>query len=199
MNASDREFLRETLWLMIDRDIIDIASMYASRFNKIINDPDDQAGMLTAFKHAANSIGKATGVVRKHVDHNEAAQSVCGDHLYIEMISEAEERFKRQAVENDQLKAQVERLLTFTQEVMHHCVDNGAYEREWDLLQDETSSQSLAEHDAALLEGFGNKMLAVNNDDNLIGTAATYEYYQSVAEDLFQEAARIRQEALSNG
>jgi hypothetical protein len=106
-----------------------------------------------------------------------------------------------QQKENDQLKAQVERMRdTLHTFGMEHWLNPNVsiLPPEIAAVLNETPAQSLTEHDAALLEGFGNKMLAVNNDDNLIGTAATYEYYQSVAEDLFQEAEQIRQEALSN-
>jgi hypothetical protein len=68
------------------------------------NNHDDQAAMLAAFRHAANSIGVEAGITQSHVDHDEAAQSVCGDHLYIEMVSEAEERFKRLSVKYEQLR-----------------------------------------------------------------------------------------------
>jgi hypothetical protein len=77
---------------------------------KMLADYDERGAMLTAFKHAANSIGKAAGITKDHVGHGEIAESVCGDVFYLELISEAEERFKRQAVENDEFKAQVERL-----------------------------------------------------------------------------------------
>jgi hypothetical protein len=55
----------------------------------------EQQAMMTAFRHAANSIGLATGVVAQHVDHDEAAKSVTGDHYFLEQIAESELRYKR--------------------------------------------------------------------------------------------------------
>jgi hypothetical protein len=55
----------------------------------------DTQCMLTAFRHASNSIGIATGVTDKHTDHDEAAKSVTGDHYFLELIAESEMRYKR--------------------------------------------------------------------------------------------------------
>jgi hypothetical protein len=55
----------------------------------------EQQAMMTAFRHAANSIGLATGVIAQHVDHDEAAKSVAGDHYFLEQIAESELRYKR--------------------------------------------------------------------------------------------------------
>jgi len=56
---------------------------------------DEQQAMLTAFRHAANSLGKATGVIVSHVDHDEAAKSVAGDHYSLELLAESELRYTR--------------------------------------------------------------------------------------------------------
>jgi hypothetical protein len=51
--------------------------------------------MLTAFRHAANSIGIEAGVIAHHIHQSETEASVCGDHYYLELIREAELRLKR--------------------------------------------------------------------------------------------------------
>lgn len=68
----------------------------------------DQVVILTAFRHASNSIGLATNVASDHVDHDEAAKSVAGDHYFLELIAESELRYKRlkaaaEAVQEDLL------------------------------------------------------------------------------------------------
>jgi hypothetical protein len=55
----------------------------------------EQQAMLTAFRHASNSIGIATGTIISHVAHDEAAKSVTGDHYFLELIAESELRYKR--------------------------------------------------------------------------------------------------------
>jgi hypothetical protein len=55
----------------------------------------EQQAMLTAFRHAGNSIGIATGTIISHVAHDEAAKSVTGDHYFLELIAESELRYKR--------------------------------------------------------------------------------------------------------
>lgn len=172
---------------------------------KMLADYDEAMAMLTAFRHASNSIGKAAKITKDHVAHDVAEASVCGDAYYLELIRGAEQRLEMQSSEIDQLKAQVERLRTGLFYIASQSpIALGDETASWMKNKaagalKETPAQSLAtltaEHDAQLLEEFGNNMLAVNNDDNLIGTAETYEYYQSVAEDAFQEAARIRNEA----
>jgi hypothetical protein len=92
MNTQDREFLQSILTMMVNHQLTNPNSQFNQRLTQIINAPDDQAGMLTAFKHAANSIGEATGVTTVHVDHEEAAQSVCGDAYYLDLIRGAEQR-----------------------------------------------------------------------------------------------------------
>lgn len=65
----------------------------------------DQAGMLTAFRHAANSIGVEAGVVASHVHPSEIEASVIGDTYYLELISEAELRLKKLSVRYERLRA----------------------------------------------------------------------------------------------
>jgi hypothetical protein len=162
---------------------------------KMLKDYDELRAMMVAFRHAANSIGKSTGVITSHVDHEEAAQSVCGDHLYIEMISEAEERFKLQAVENDQLKARVERLHRILKDCAPQLQNKDElYGLKWAICDvlNETPAQSLAEHDAALLEQFGRKVICTT-------AKVDGDTLSAVKDFAYEEAAQIRQEALSNG
>jgi hypothetical protein len=55
----------------------------------------EQQAMITAFRHAANSLGKTTGVIVSHVEHDEAAKSVTGDHYFLELLAESELRYNR--------------------------------------------------------------------------------------------------------
>ena len=70
-----------------------------SEFYRLLDLEDGVAGeqqaMITAFRHAANSLGKATGVIISHVEHDEAAKSVTGDHYFLELLAESELRYKR--------------------------------------------------------------------------------------------------------
>ena len=70
-----------------------------------IDAPDDQAAMLTAFRHAANAIGVEAGVIAHHISHSESEASVCGDHYFLELISEAELRFRKLSVRYERLRA----------------------------------------------------------------------------------------------
>jgi hypothetical protein len=70
-----------------------------------IDAPDDQAGMLTAFRHAANSLGIEAGVIVSHVPHADAQASITGDHYFLELISEAELRFRKLSVRFERLRA----------------------------------------------------------------------------------------------
>jgi hypothetical protein len=66
---------------------------YMVRLKKIIDAPDDQAAMLTAFRHAANSIGVEAGITKDHVSHKVAVASVCEkDGYYLDLIRGAEQR-----------------------------------------------------------------------------------------------------------
>lgn len=68
-----------------------------------------------------------------------------GMHLQCRVVDALEEAPERSLARvQAPLRAQVERLLTFTGEVMEHCVDNGAYEHQWDDIQDE-AEQTLRE------------------------------------------------------
>jgi hypothetical protein len=87
---------------------------------KMLKDYDERGAMITAFRHAANSLAIEAGITQSHVDHDEAAQSVCGDHLYIEMISEAEERFKRLSVKYERLRASVVPVLSDMEYLLSH-------------------------------------------------------------------------------
>lgn len=61
-----------------------------------IDTPDDQAGMLTAFRHAANSLGIEAGVICSHKAHG----GLLGDHYFLELISASQQamRHSRQCV-----------------------------------------------------------------------------------------------------
>jgi hypothetical protein len=100
--------------------------------DKMLADYDERGAMMTAFRHAANSIGVEAGFTQSHVDHDEAAQSVCGDHLYIEMISEAEERFKRLSVKYEKLRAAASCVL--------EEFDSVGYSDGWDELKEALSN-----------------------------------------------------------
>ncbi len=69
------------------------------------SDIGDQASMLTAFRHAANSIGVEAGVVASHVHPSEIEASVIGDTYYLELISEAELRLKKLSIRYERLRA----------------------------------------------------------------------------------------------
>ncbi len=64
-----------------------------------------QSAMLTAFRHAANSIGVETGVIDSHIHHDEAVKSVTGDAYFLELIKEAEIRFNRLSLQHEKLRA----------------------------------------------------------------------------------------------
>jgi hypothetical protein len=70
-----------------------------------LNQRDDARGWVTAFRHAANSLALEAGIIPAHIDHDEAAKSVCGDHLYLELIAEAELRLKRLSTGYERLRA----------------------------------------------------------------------------------------------
>jgi hypothetical protein len=59
---------------------------------KMLQDYDDRGAMLTAFRHAANSLALEAGITKDHVSHDEAAASVCGDAYYLDLIRGAEQR-----------------------------------------------------------------------------------------------------------
>jgi hypothetical protein len=69
------------------------------------NNHDDQAAMLTAFRHAANSIGVEAGITKDHVGHGEIAASVCGDAYYLDLIRGAEHRLEQLSVKYERLRA----------------------------------------------------------------------------------------------
>jgi hypothetical protein len=87
---------------------------------KMLADYDDRGAMLTAFRHAANSIGVEAGITKDHVGHGEIAESVCGDVYYLELISEAEERFKRLSVKYEKLRAVAVPVLSDMEYLLSH-------------------------------------------------------------------------------
>lgn len=66
---------------------------------------DGLLGMLTAFRHAANGIGVEAGVIGARVSHVVAQTSVCRDAYFLELIAEAELRFKRLSIRYEKLRA----------------------------------------------------------------------------------------------
>jgi hypothetical protein len=101
-------------------------------------------------------------------------------------------------LERDELAAKLDRMTR----VLKDCAPNlqskdELYGLKWAICDvlNETPAQSLTEVRAAELDRFGNKQLDICNTNT---GQATQDYYQSVAEDAFQEAADIRQEALSD-
>jgi hypothetical protein len=85
---------------------------------EFIDAPDDQAGMLTAFRHAANSIGIEAGVIVSHVPHADAQASITGDHYFLELISQAELRFRRLSVRYERLRAAAVPMVPIVDEVV---------------------------------------------------------------------------------
>jgi hypothetical protein len=105
MNASERELILYIYDRLALVHLEPLSLHYMQDLKKIIDASDDQAAMLTAFRHAANSIGVEAGITKDHVGHGEIAESVCGDVFYLELISEAEERFKRLSAKYEKLRA----------------------------------------------------------------------------------------------
>lgn len=76
-----------------------------------IREHDDARGMLTAFRHAANSIAIEAGVIGSHVPHDQAAKSVLQDVYFLQLIAEAELRFRTLSVRYEKLRAAAGRVL----------------------------------------------------------------------------------------
>jgi sulfur relay (sulfurtransferase) complex TusBCD TusD component (DsrE family) len=66
-----------------------------------IDAPDDQAAMLTAFRHAANDLGIEAGVVASHKAHG----GLSGDHYFLELISASQQGMRRLSVRYERLRA----------------------------------------------------------------------------------------------
>jgi hypothetical protein len=178
------------------------------------NNHDDQAAMIARYRDAANRIGVASGVIKSHISHDEAAQSVAGDQYFLELISEAELRIGMQEisfecqttllnscekaladrdVKNDQLRAQGQRLkVALDEEAGKAYPDVHPFTRQ---VLAETPAQSLAEHDAALLEEQSVKY------ERLRAAAAFVEREMcdhGYGHKISVDALNVLQEALSN-
>jgi hypothetical protein len=59
----------------------------------MLADYDELRAMMVAFRHAANSIGKAAEITKDHVSHDVAEASICQqDGYYLDLIRGAEQR-----------------------------------------------------------------------------------------------------------
>jgi flagellar capping protein FliD len=60
---------------------------------KMLQDYDELKAMMTAFRHAANSLALEAGITKDHVSHEVAEASVCQkDGYYLDLIRGAEQR-----------------------------------------------------------------------------------------------------------
>ncbi len=99
--TTDKEHLQ---WIYDRLATVHLESLswdHMRRLKQIIDAPDDQAAMLDAFRHAANSIGVEAGVHATHKPHG----GMSGDHYFLELISEAELRFRKLSVKYERLRA----------------------------------------------------------------------------------------------
>ncbi len=60
---------------------------------------------LGAYRDAVNDLGVEAGVIACHISTSQAARSVAGDGLYLEVIREATLRIKRLSVGYERLRA----------------------------------------------------------------------------------------------
>jgi hypothetical protein len=72
---------------------------------KMLKDYDELVAMMTAFRHAANSIGVEAGITKDHINHGKATASVCGDNYYLDLIRGAEQSLERISVKYEKLRA----------------------------------------------------------------------------------------------
>lgn len=76
-------------------------AVFVDAVDQAVNEHDDTLGILTAFRHAANSIGVEAGIVMNHKDHG----GLSGDHYFLELIAEAELRFRKLSTGYELLRA----------------------------------------------------------------------------------------------
>jgi hypothetical protein len=79
---------------------------------KMLKDYGELVAMMVAFRHAANSIGKAADITKDHIAHDEAEASVCGDAYYLALIRGAEELIKLQSIQQKRLLAMANEALS---------------------------------------------------------------------------------------
>jgi flagellar capping protein FliD len=73
---------------------------------KMLADYDEIKAMITAFRHAANSLALEAGITKDHVSHEVAEASVCQkDGYYLDLIRGAEHRLERLSVKYERLRA----------------------------------------------------------------------------------------------
>ncbi len=66
---------------------------------------DALRAQLGAYRDAVNELGVEAGVIACHISTSQAARSVAGDGLYLEVIREAQLRIKRLSVGYERLRA----------------------------------------------------------------------------------------------
>lgn len=101
MKQSDKAHLQWTYDRLALVHLEPMSSDYMRRLQQVIDTPDDQEGMLTAFRHAANSLALEAGVIASHKDHG----GILGDHYFLELIAESELRIKRLSIKYERLRA----------------------------------------------------------------------------------------------
>jgi len=79
--------------------------IYVETLTKAIKEHDDALGMLTAFRHAANSLALEAGVIAAHVDHDEVAASVLQDIYFLQVMAESELRLRTLSTRYEKLRA----------------------------------------------------------------------------------------------
>ena len=79
--------------------------VYVETLTKAIKEHDDALGMLTAFRHAANSLALEAGVIPAHVAHNETVKSVLQDVYFLQQLAEVELRFRTVSTGYERLRA----------------------------------------------------------------------------------------------
>lgn len=72
---------------------------------RAVKDHGEALAMLTAFRHAANSLAVEAGVIAQHIEHDDAAKSVLQDVYFLQLIAEAELRLKRVTTGYERLRA----------------------------------------------------------------------------------------------
>lgn len=80
-------------------------SLNSETLTAAVREHDDALGMLTAFRHAANSLAIEAGVIASHVEHSEVEKSILQDVYFLQLIAEAELRLKSLSVRYERLRA----------------------------------------------------------------------------------------------
>lgn len=77
---------------------------------RAVREHDNALGMLTAFRHAANSLALEAGIIVSHVPHDEAGKSVIGDIYFLQLLAESELRMRTLSTGYEKLRAAVSRV-----------------------------------------------------------------------------------------